>query len=189
MYGRDNVASSSLQHAYNLLAQEEPEVAGSSTMAATSSQAKTHDEYELSERKTTRVSIDELPETQLGFAEALAEAGQPPDANASTRLDQFQMERMGKKQVLVRRFRPMSTFAFNAMATSVWEFGIFSISQGIVDGGRAGLIWTTVIHAVGFLPIVMSMAEMASMAPTAGSQYHWVSEFAPAPLQKWLSYL
>lgn len=123
-------------------------------MAATSSQAKPHDEFELSERKGTRVSIDELPEKHVGFAEALAEAQEhPPDATASTRLDQFQMERMGKKQVLVRRFRPMSTFAFNAMATSVWEFGIFSISQGIVDGGRAGLIWTTIIHAIGFLPI------------------------------------
>jgi len=53
------------------------------------------------------------------------------------------------------------------MATSVWEFGIFSVSQGLVDGGRAGLIWTTVIHAIGFLPIVLSMAEMASIAPTA----------------------
>jgi len=61
----------------------------------------------------------------------------------------------------------MATFSFVAMATSVWEFGIFSISQGLVDGGRAGLIWTTIIHAVGFLPIVLSMAEMSSIAPTA----------------------
>ena len=33
------------------------------------------------------------------------------------------------------------------------------------------------------------MAEMASMAPTAGGQYHWISEFAPRSLQKQLSYL
>ena len=61
----------------------------------------------------------------------------------------------------------MATFSFNAMATCVWEFGIFSVSQGLVDGGRAGLIWTTVVHAVGFFPIILSMAEMASIAPTA----------------------
>ena len=30
---------------------------------------------------------------------------------------------------------------------------------------------------------------MASMAPTAGGQYHWVSEFAPAKYQRLLSYL
>jgi choline transport protein len=52
-----------------------------------------------------------------------------------------------------------------------WEFGIFSITQGITDGGRAGLIWMSVIHAIGFVPVVVSMAEMASIAPTAGGQY------------------
>jgi choline transport protein len=30
---------------------------------------------------------------------------------------------------------------------------------------------------------------MASMAPTSGGQYHWVSEFAPAKSQKFLSYM
>jgi hypothetical protein len=46
------------------------------------------------------------------------------------------------------------------------------------------VIW----NFVGFGPIYLSMAEMASMAPIAGAQYHWVSEFAPESLQKVLSY-
>lgn len=33
------------------------------------------------------------------------------------------------------------------------------------------------------------MAEMASMAPTTGGQYHWVSEFAPEKSQAFLSYV
>ena len=36
--------------------------------------------------------------------------------------------------------------------------------------------------------VVLSLAEMASMAPTSGGQYHWVSEFAPPNYQKLLSY-
>lgn len=36
--------------------------------------------------------------------------------------------------------------------------------------------------------VVLSLAEMASMAPTSGGQYHWVSEFAPPSYQKLLSY-
>ena len=36
--------------------------------------------------------------------------------------------------------------------------------------------------------IVLSLAEMSSMAPTAGGQYHWVSEFASRKYQKVLSY-
>ncbi|MCJ1475970.1 hypothetical protein MMC13_004634 [Lambiella insularis] len=35
----------------------------------------------------------------------------------------------------------------------------------------------------------MSLAEMASMAPTSGGQYHWVSELAPPKYQKVLSYV
>ncbi|KAH8586206.1 amino acid/polyamine transporter I [Bisporella sp. PMI_857] len=35
----------------------------------------------------------------------------------------------------------------------------------------------------------VSLAEMASMAPTSGGQYHWVSEFAPPNLQQYLSHL
>ena len=41
----------------------------------------------------------------------------------------------------------------------------------------------------GVIALVGTMAEMTSMAPTSGGQYHWVSEFAPASYQKPLSYL
>lgn len=41
----------------------------------------------------------------------------------------------------------------------------------------------------GVIALVSSMAEMTSMAPTAGGQYHWASEFAPKSVQKPLSYI
>lgn len=37
--------------------------------------------------------------------------------------------------------------------------------------------------------VAASLAEMASMAPTSGGQYHWVSEFAPPKYQKFTSYI
>lgn len=36
--------------------------------------------------------------------------------------------------------------------------------------------------------VVLSLAELASSAPTAGGQYHWVSEYAPVRWQRVLSY-
>lgn len=42
---------------------------------------------------------------------------------------------------------------------------------------------------VGVICLVATMAEMTSMAPTSGGQYHWVSEFAPPRYQKFLSYM
>lgn len=52
-----------------------------------------------------------------------------------------------------------------------------------------GLFWSLCWSYTGQFFIVLSLAEMASMAPTAGGQYHWVSEFAPPQHQRLLSYL
>jgi amino acid transporter len=41
----------------------------------------------------------------------------------------------------------------------------------------------------GMFFVMLSMAEMASMAPTSGGQYHWVSEMAPRKHQRFLSYI
>lgn len=60
---------------------------------------------------------------------------------------------------------------------------------GLMNGGMAGVIWMTVGVLIGALCMIASIAEMASMAPTAGGQYHWVSEFAPRRYEKSLSYI
>jgi choline transport protein len=50
------------------------------------------------------------------------------------------------------------------------------------------LFWGTIACALGQSLVYASIAELASMSPTAGGQYHWVSEFAPRKWQKLLSY-
>lgn len=37
------------------------------------------------------------------------------------------------------------------------------LEQGLTDGGMAGLTWSFVIVAIGFLLVFLSLAEMASM--------------------------
>lgn len=54
---------------------------------------------------------------------------------------------------------------------------------------RQGTVWMFIISWICVLPVVASMAEMASMAPTSGGQYHWVSEFGPPSIQAPLSYV
>lgn len=78
--------------------------------------------------------------------------------------------------------------SFVAIATAAWEIGLFNITPGLTDGGRPALVWSVLWNFIGFGPVYLSMAEMASMAPIAGSQYHWVSEFAPESIQRVLSY-
>jgi choline transport protein len=59
----------------------------------------------------------------------------------------------------------------------------------LTNGGTAGYIYAFLTAWVGFMFINTSLAEMGSMAPTVGGQYHWISEFAPRKHQKIMSYL
>ncbi|KAF2856491.1 putative GABA permease [Plenodomus tracheiphilus IPT5] len=108
---------------------------------------------------------------------------------ASTKSDQRDMYRMGKKQEFKRNYRPLSALSFAVVLTAIWEYLMVACTQGLVNGGTAGLFWSYIWTFVGFTFVEMSLAEMASMAPTSGGQYHWVSEFAPPQYQQILSYL
>ncbi|CAG8252025.1 unnamed protein product [Penicillium olsonii] len=102
--------------------------------------------------------------------------------------DQEDMRRMGRLQELRRNFRPLAALSFSAVLQATWEFILISNSQGLENGGLAGIFWSYVWTFVGFGFIIVSLAEMASMAPTSGGQYHWVSEFSSPRYQKFLSY-
>lgn len=78
---------------------------------------------------------------------------------------------------------------FTSIAQSTWEIVLIAPVGGFINGGPPGLFWTYIWTFLGFVPIDMSLAEMASMVSTSGGQYHWVSEFSPRKYQKLLSYM
>ncbi|KAE8404883.1 amino acid transporter [Aspergillus pseudonomiae] len=84
--------------------------------------------------------------------------------------DQRDMHRMGKKQEMRRNFRLISTIGFTTCIMGTWENVLTSTSQGLRTGGRPCLFWSLVWAYCGQLFIVLSLAEMSSMAPTAGGQ-------------------
>ncbi|CAK3885212.1 amino-acid permease [Lecanosticta acicola] len=102
--------------------------------------------------------------------------------------DRRDMRRLGKRQELKRRFRFSSIVAFVVVLGLTWEFSLTTLIFNLANGGTAGAIWLTLAVCFGMFFVMISMAELASMAPTSGGQYHWVSEFAPAHLQRPLSY-
>ncbi|KAH9207657.1 putative GABA permease [Leptodontidium sp. 2 PMI_412] len=107
-----------------------------------------------------------------------------------SRSDSRDMKRMGKQQELKRGFGFLSILGFSCILTSTWEIQLTANTFGLINGGLAGLIWMYIVTWIGFFAIIASMAEMSSMAPTSGGQYHVqrVSEFAPRSCQKFLSY-
>ncbi|KAL8810818.1 MAG: hypothetical protein Q9200_002286 [Gallowayella weberi] len=106
-----------------------------------------------------------------------------------TELDVHDMERMGKSQQFKRNFTFFSTLGFAMVLMSSWETQLATAVFGLTNGGTAGAIYIYIATFFGFGLAIISMAEMASMAPTAGGQYHWVSEFAAPSKQKFVSYM
>lgn len=123
------------------------------------------DGTELHERSTTKALVRAVTSVNTEEEISLEEGDPDLRATGSTAADAAGMQRMGKDQQLVRHFRLLSITSFVALATLAWEIGIFLISPGLIDGGRAGLIYNCIWNFIGFGPVYLSMAEMASMAP------------------------
>ncbi|KAJ5512918.1 Amino acid/polyamine transporter I [Penicillium fimorum] len=106
-----------------------------------------------------------------------------------TALDAEEMHRMGKIQEFKRNMRPLAALSFASVLQATWEYLIMSNYQGLENGGLAGMFWSYIWTFIGFGFIIASLSEMASIAPTDGGQYHWVSEFSSPRYQKFLSYI
>lgn len=103
--------------------------------------------------------------------------------------DAKDMHRLGKTQEFRRNFRSFSVLGLSSVIMATWVAILGSASFSLINGGLAGTIWMYVGVWVFTIPVTLSLAEMASMAPTSGGQYHWTSEFAPPSCQRFLSYI
>ncbi|TLD34554.1 amino acid transporter-like protein [Venturia nashicola] len=72
-------------------------------------------------------------------------------------------------------FNFISTLGFISIYMATWEFVLVSLSAGFTNGGYGGLFWTFIGTVLCYSTIVASLAELESMAPTSGGQYHWMS--------------
>ncbi|KAL8728263.1 MAG: hypothetical protein Q9166_005503 [cf. Caloplaca sp. 2 TL-2023] len=106
-----------------------------------------------------------------------------------TTADKHDMVMLGRSQVLRRNFSFISILGFSAVLICTWELIFANLLFALTDGGTGGLFWGFTVTVIASIFIYLSFAEMASISPTAGGQYHWVSEFAPAFCQKYLSYI
>ncbi|KAG6989781.1 amino acid polyamine transporter I protein [Physcia stellaris] len=82
------------------------------------------------------------------------------------------LARLGKKPILKRRFSFLSMLGFTCTILVTWE---------------AELVY--IFTFIGSIAIYTTMGELASMAPTSGGQYHWISMLAPSFCKKFVSYI
>lgn len=83
----------------------------------------------------------------------------------------------------------MSILGFSCTVLITWEGSLILFSQGLANGGPAGVIYSFLIVWAGNLSVFSTLSELASMAPTSGGQYHWVAMLAPRRYAKFLSYI
>ncbi|KAF2768363.1 amino acid transporter [Teratosphaeria nubilosa] len=138
--------------------------------------------------------MEDMKATQFYAAEPGSPTWQPyvtdgeTDEKLGTEYDMRAMVRMGKKQELRREFQFLSIWGYAVILGCSWEFALVDGVLSLPNGGTAGTVWIFLVACFGMFFVTVSMAEMASMAPTAGGQYHWCSEFAPRSMQRFLSY-
>ncbi|KAL1863114.1 hypothetical protein Daus18300_008106 [Diaporthe australafricana] len=140
-------------------------------------------------RETSPSASDGLiPLLSATMKDHYIDTAEAPTSAAFLSQDDADMVRLGKAQQFKRNYSFWSTFGFVSIYMATWEFVIVSMSPSIATTGYGGFFWTFVGSVLCYSSVVLSLAEMSSMSPTAGGQYHWVSEFAPAGWQKQASY-
>lgn len=73
------------------------------------------------------------------------------------------------------------------MAT--WEALATVVASALTNGGPPCLFYNYIISFLGTMAVAASMAEIASMYPSAGGQYHWVAAFAPTKIRPFSSWI
>lgn len=88
-----------------------------------------------------------------------------------------------------RRFNFVTLLSFTAATLATWEAALIANTTAMYNGGPVTLIYGFIFCWIGALTTAASLAEMASMAPTSGGQYHWVFMLAPPKYSVFLSWI
>lgn len=79
------------------------------------------------------------------------------------------------------------------MSLLAWENKLLTLlrnlSAVLTNGGPEALAWGIVIVVCGAMAQSASLAEMASMQPIAGAQYHWTHYLAPPNQKKFITWM
>lgn len=126
------------------------------------------------------------PVVQERTTSSIEETGHDDGLTKST---DYQLARVGKKAVLKQNFGFLSMFALAATTMGTWEGIVLLFGTAFNNGGYLGSFIGIWLVFLGTLCSTATMAEMVSMAPTAGGQYHWVAMLAPKGSRRLLSYI
>ncbi|KAK7966276.1 uncharacterized protein PG986_000553 [Apiospora aurea] len=93
-------------------------------------------------------------------------------------------------QTRTRRLFSMSQlFAFSLTYMGTWEGWNVNMTSALLNGGPRALFFGAFLALAGAWAQAASVAEMASLQPVAGAQYHWTYHLAPKRVRRFMCYL
>ncbi|KAM5491140.1 hypothetical protein MaudMau93_002161 [Microsporum audouinii] len=110
----------------------------------------------------------------------MAEPGSPAAGSNQASADQSKVKQL---------FNFTQIFFFSLTFMSSWETMGLNLTAVFTNGGPRALAWGIIVVIAGGLAQSASMAEMASMQPIAGAQYHWTHHLAPQKHKKFITWM
>jgi choline transport protein len=103
--------------------------------------------------------------------------------------DELNLARLGHTQQLKRRFNIWSILAFSSCLLGTWEGLSLTLASALQSGGSSSLMYGLLLAWLGTLANAASLAEISSIYPTAGGQYHWTYRLSPPSIRRFTSYI
>ncbi|KAI1202916.1 amino acid transporter [Nemania serpens] len=110
-------------------------------------------------------------------------------SRSSYSYDAALLARLGKRPLLNRSFAFMSILGFSCSALFSWESVLITSLPTLSIAGPSAVFWGFLVNWIGMFSVYAVLAELSSIAPTTGGQYHWVFLLAPKSQAIFLSYL
>ncbi|EKM52368.1 uncharacterized protein PHACADRAFT_260687 [Phanerochaete carnosa HHB-10118-sp] len=92
---------------------------------------------------------------------------------AATRADEDLLASLGYKQEFQREFSGLETFGIAFSIIGLLPSIASVLFYSMPNGGPAAMVWGWAVASIFILFVGMSMAELASAAPTSGGLYFW----------------
>ncbi|EXJ72493.1 uncharacterized protein A1O5_04998 [Cladophialophora psammophila CBS 110553] len=102
--------------------------------------------------------------------------------------DELRLAAFGKKQQMKRYFNIWSLLFMSFCTSVTWEALTSTMAQALIAGGSSSMVWGFLASAIGTLLIALSISEYASIIPTAGGQYDYVTELTPQKFRRIFSW-
>lgn len=93
--------------------------------------------------------------------------------------DALNLAEVGYVQQYTRKYNLITAIGFTVGVSGTWEGIVGSIGTALSLGGPVSLLWGFVFGSIGMCLVASSIAELASIYPTSGGQYHWAAMLSP----------